>query len=209
MNMYNFPETILEKLIESECRWVFCDTENAVKFRDAGEKAPWPVTVVVCGPGLDGFENFSKFYEDDGTSCPKPDLSGDDISVILPTSGTTGSSKGAAHTHKIFLNSLRIWAGLHYSKDKPNVIASKGTHISGMMMPYTIMIKGAKGIVLPRVSKEILIKTVDKYKARFWQIINWNRKGLVISRVWFSQGLSLHFQVSSWPLGRWRPRVLT
>jgi acyl-coenzyme A synthetase/AMP-(fatty) acid ligase len=93
--MYH-ADTILEKLIESNARWIFCNGEEAIKCQSIADKANWKVEVVVCGPGVEGFTNFDEFYNDDGKSCPKYELTGDDLAWILPTSGTTGPSKGCS-----------------------------------------------------------------------------------------------------------------
>jgi acyl-coenzyme A synthetase/AMP-(fatty) acid ligase len=91
----SFPETILEKVKESNCKWIFCDEEKAESLLECVSKVAWPVEVIVCGPsGSKGFNNFNEFYKDDGEACPTFTLKGDDIACIFPTSGTTGSSKG-------------------------------------------------------------------------------------------------------------------
>ena len=70
------------------------------------------------------------------------------------------------HTHKGFITHILSWSPLFY-KHKTNIIASKGTHISGAVVPFSMLIGGNFGVVLPKVNKEILIQTVDKYKASF------------------------------------------
>lgn len=47
---------------------------------------------------------------------------------------------------------------------KPNLIASKGTHVSGALLPFAMLVRGVLGVVLAKMSKEIIIQTVDKYK---------------------------------------------
>jgi acyl-coenzyme A synthetase/AMP-(fatty) acid ligase len=68
------------------------------------------------------------------------------------------------YNHKTIVQILRHWSHFPFNHDKPNIIASKGTHISGSVFPLSMITKGVLGICLPQVNKEILIKTVDKYK---------------------------------------------
>lgn len=89
-------EVIAEKLKESEARWIFCDADAADNCKNIADSVSWPVEVIVCGPGKgkDGFKNFAELLLDDGSSCPELMVSEDDPALILPTSGTTGASKG-------------------------------------------------------------------------------------------------------------------
>ncbi|XP_021943567.2 4-coumarate--CoA ligase 1 [Folsomia candida] len=157
-------ETILEKIKESNSRWIFCDAENAPKCQSIADKVGWTVEIVVCGEGADGFQNFAEFYKDNGKSAPKFEMTGDDMAIILPTSGTTGPSKGAWHSHKGLVHDIRQWAGFPFMQHKPNLIASKGTHVSGALLPFAMLVRGVLGVVLAKMSKEIIIQTVDKYK---------------------------------------------
>lgn len=71
---------------------------------------------------------------------------------------------GAWHSHRAIVTDIRHWANFPFMEHKPNLLASKGTHVSGAVLPLAILAKGVMGVVLSKVSKEILIQAVDKYK---------------------------------------------
>jgi len=73
---------------------------------------------------------------------------------------------GAMHSHKSLLTMILNYALYPWTHPKCNIIASKSTHVSGVMLPLIMISVGSTGIVLPKVDKHILIKTVDKYKVR-------------------------------------------
>ncbi|CAG7785994.1 unnamed protein product [Allacma fusca] len=160
-------ETLLSRLEESKAGWIYCEREAVDMCKDAASYVDWDVDVIVQGEEL-GCVSFTELLEDDGCECPESLTTMDDPALILCTSGTTGRSKGAVHTHKSFLYSIVSATGqIPLVDDQPNLIVSKGTHVTGALLPFAALIAGKLALVLPIITKENLFHAVDKYKPAF------------------------------------------
>jgi acyl-coenzyme A synthetase/AMP-(fatty) acid ligase len=121
------------------------------------------VEVIVMGTKA-GCIPFSELLEDDGTQVPDILVGPNDLALIMATSGTTGKSKGAAHTHQSFMRIIKTLAALPWFEAKPNLVASRGTHLSGILFPLSTFVSGKTALVMAIISKANLLTGVDKYK---------------------------------------------
>ena len=90
-----------------------------------------------------------------------------DIALVLCTSGTTGKSKGAAHSHHSLLNQLEGIQYFPFTVEKPNLLISKGTHITGCTFPLACLSSGKTCLVMAKITKENVFKAVDTYRPGF------------------------------------------
>lgn len=77
---------------------------------------------------------------------------------------STGGSKGAVHTHESTLAFIISFSIMDWMKKKPNLLLSKGTHISGMGLPLSCLAKGGTSLVMSRITKHNFYSSIQKYK---------------------------------------------
>jgi len=179
------PETLLDRVEESRAGWILCEPETAKICLSIASKIYWEVEVIVIGEA-EGCIPLDEIFDDDGSGkrssqqnlegngapvnqfvvvseLPECKISGSDIALILCTSGTTGKSKGAVHTHSTVIQQITgVEHILH--KDKPNLIASKATHVTGSIFPLSCLGMGATAIVIGQITKTHLFDAVQSYR---------------------------------------------
>lgn len=74
---------------------------------------------------------------------------------------------GAVLTHKAMVMNIRLISLFPFTENKPNLVASKGVHISGTVFPLAVLASGNTGVVLSRVDKQTIMEVVHKYKVWF------------------------------------------
>lgn len=90
----------------------------------------------------------------------------DDTAVILCTSGTTGKSKGAIHTHRSLLATIELCSYFPYTSPAPVLCLTKATHISAIMLPMAIIVGGFSAICSSDFSKSSILACIDDYKVQ-------------------------------------------
>lgn len=98
---------------------------------------------------------------------PETETTMKDTALIMCTSGTTGNSKGAVISQSAILwQFLAIAYAMPYKTEssKVNLIFTKCTHISGAIIPFGSLIRGAHTHYLISISRDTILKVVGKYK---------------------------------------------
>lgn len=175
----SYPEdtgdnVLIKRILESKATFIACDPQYASECLKAAKSiTDWQCQVIV-------FENeernvipqdcllIQEFYEDDGLSLPESSLTLDDSCLILPTSGTTGDSKGTIYTHRALLECLKAFENLPFTDmdDVPTIITSRQTHFVGSVVGLSFITRGRYLLTFPSVSVEGLLEAVDRYKVR-------------------------------------------
>ena len=75
----------------------------AEQAADMAEGIRWKLAVGVSGPPEDGWLDFSDRLAQGGTGSDLPEVSPDDISMLVYTSGTTGNPKGVMVTQQMYI----------------------------------------------------------------------------------------------------------
>ncbi|CAG7833040.1 unnamed protein product [Allacma fusca] len=167
----SYPEddedTLISRVEESRVGWIICDHSAVEMCKSVAQKVYWDVEVIVYGDA-DGCTSIEELFQDDGTECPELEIAEDSPALILCTSGTTGRSKGAVHTHNGLLQTLASTdLYLPLTSDAPNLFISKGTHITGCVFPLCAFVSGKHCLVMPVINKHNLFESVTTYKPGF------------------------------------------
>ncbi|XP_072160316.1 uncharacterized protein [Bemisia tabaci] len=102
-----------------------------------------------------------------------PQISPDDIAILLSSSGTTGERKMVARTHKntiatMVLSSVygksRIISGSVGNDQHSLLMAASLSHLSGQLLVWSGLINGANNFILPVCEPEPLINALTEQK---------------------------------------------
>jgi acyl-CoA synthetase (AMP-forming)/AMP-acid ligase II len=106
LNSWGQPADIVYTLDDAGARYVFCDQQRydgiAVLLQDRG------IHAVIARPAVpENPRGWAAFMADHHGKTPAPvELSGDDLAMIMYTSGTSGKPKGAASTHRALCQAI-------------------------------------------------------------------------------------------------------
>lgn len=173
----SYPEdvgdTLKGRILESRAKFFACDASFAEEANKVIRSIDgWKCNLIVFHDGLleerGNFLDFRDFYDDDGSLLPACTAKLDDVCLILPTSGTTGDSKGAVYTHRILLENVLAFECMPFTDidDQPTIITSRQTHFVGCVVGLSFITKGRQLLTFQNVTVEKLLVAVDKYKVR-------------------------------------------
>ncbi|MBC7992177.1 MAG: long-chain fatty acid--CoA ligase [Rhizobacter sp.] len=95
----------------------------------------------------------------------------DDLAVLPYTSGTTGNPKGCMHTHRTLMHQT---CGIQWSHGSPEAIGLGVVpmfHITGMVGMSAAVFAGSTVITMPRWDRELVGRTISRYKVTHWTCI--------------------------------------
>jgi len=103
--------------------------------------------------------------------CPELNIGPEDIAVILCTSGTTGKSKGAIHTHKSLMVTVHLCSYFPLTYPEPNLLLCKATHVGAIMLPMAVMALGFSAVCTPDLSPQGILKCIERMKVRIRRFV--------------------------------------
>ncbi|OLT23248.1 long-chain fatty acid--CoA ligase [Actinomadura sp. CNU-125] len=129
----------------------------AAALKESGEA---PLTVAI-GARCEGFEPYSALLGETRPAAPMPDVPEDAPALIMYTSGTTGSPKGAVLTHlNLQAQALTLMRSFQYvDEDEVGLIASPLFHIAAVGTIAPLLFVGGTIVIHPTrpfVAGEIL-----------------------------------------------------
>ena len=164
INSWGQPAEILALLDDAGAQLVFCDQQRydgmAAGLRERG------IDAVIARPAAAGDPNgLAAFLEGAGQRAPAPvTISGDDLAMIMYTSGTSGKPKGAASTHRAICQALvnfdctamaaamtnpeTIGAMLERGFEPTSLLAVPLFHVSGCHAQFLTNLRAGRRIVM-------------------------------------------------------------
>ncbi len=146
------------RLAPAEMRAILADAEVSVVFTDADYSGAAQAPRVLSIPGD---------YEDLIASSPErplaDDLSESDTAVLFYTSGTTGTAKGAVHTHRSLVSS-----GLHFMATWPFdpttrwLVASPMFHTGGTIAMLATVWGGGTHVLMPSFNADLALDLIER-----------------------------------------------
>jgi long-chain acyl-CoA synthetase len=163
-------------LSDSGTKVLIADAERLTRLTDHFEKLDLIETIVVRGEVPHGkFRAFNEIVKS-GAALPDADISPEDNSTILYTSGTTGRSKGAVATHRNHITNImntmlggaagRIVSGapLPPPEFQPGALQTfPFFHIGGLTGLYVSTVMGAKVALMYRWDPAAAVDLVVKH----------------------------------------------
>ncbi|MCM3411282.1 fatty acid--CoA ligase family protein [Metabacillus litoralis] len=112
-------------------------------------------------------KGFTKMLSTGSPRFVGPELSDDDVAVILYTSGTTGKPKGAMLTHKnLYSNAIDTANYLKMTSDDIVVTTLPMFHVFCLTVSLNApLMNGATLLIVPRFSPEVIFQLVKSYQA--------------------------------------------
>ncbi|MEM7545153.1 MAG: AMP-binding protein [Pseudomonadota bacterium] len=130
-----------------------------------------------------------------GLSQPPSPGAEDDIAVILYTSGTTGSPKGATLTHLNVVHSCRHFSdGMKLTREDRSLLAVPASHVTGLVANIlTILSVGGAVLILPNFEVDGFLRLAQA-EGMTHTIMVPAMYNLILMRA----------TLADWSLGRWR-----
>ncbi|MFC0523536.1 fatty acid--CoA ligase family protein [Pontibacillus salicampi] len=112
-------------------------------------------------------KSFTKVISEGSLDFISPKLDAEDIGVILYTSGTTGSPKGAMLTHRnIFSNAKDVADYLQMNNDDTVIAALPMFHVFCLTVSLNApLMNGGTVLVMPKFSPQEVFRVTEKFQA--------------------------------------------
>jgi long-chain acyl-CoA synthetase len=142
---------------------LFAEVEEVFKSR-----APIPVWIV----GGEGERSFEKRREVTGAAVSAPNLKGDDDSLILYTSGTTGEPKGVVLSYRNLLQYPRVMREF----DITGATTIRGcilpmSHIVGPVVCNELAERGYTLVIFDQINPVTLLEGIQKYRVNVFESV--------------------------------------
>ncbi|EMF00959.1 long-chain-fatty-acid--CoA ligase [Streptomyces mobaraensis NBRC 13819 = DSM 40847] len=158
------PPELAHVIADSGATVLFADAAVLDAVRTALGTLDAPPRLVVTGDGAgpaDGAETYAALLDPAEPLAARDDLDPDDTCVILYTSGTTGSPKGAELTHRGLLEqSAALLAVLSMGPADRSVAVLPFFHVGGVCYVVTALLAGAPTVVLREATPEAMCAAV-------------------------------------------------
>jgi len=136
-----------------------------VEGRAAFAQVPECTLFVAVGRAQDGEESFDSLSQGQSPVCATAAMSPTDTAVILYTSGTTGTPKGAELSHSnLAMNALASVAMTHLNSHDVSLVALPLFHSFGQSVQMNaVTASGGSMVLLPRFEAEAAMKAMTDH----------------------------------------------
>ncbi len=120
---------------------------------------------IVTDKSVDGMLYYPDLIKNEPTDSPQVDLDENDLALLFYTGGTTGTPKGAMHSHKSLITVVLNLQAEAFNLTAKDAVLSTGTmaHANGFRTPLA-WVKGAKHVVTNGFDIQQVLELVQKEK---------------------------------------------
>jgi len=141
----------------------------AAKILDAVPEIEWRISTEGRGTGAISYEELLRNAPDDE---PKVQVSPEDMTMIMYTSGATGAPKGVVATHRnIMANTNTMCLELDIVPEDVTVLAMPIYHNGGLWPTMSTVYRGGTMILMPRFDLETMLKIIQDQKVTFLNLV--------------------------------------
>ena len=146
------------------------------QFDDLAEKVRPDLNTVKhfvrIGRAGDGVHGYEELLESSRPEDPDVPIDPDDIAMIMYTSGATGEAKGVVMTHRGIVAATNTQVHeLRIVPEDINLLVMPMFHAGGFWPTMAHFFRGAKTIILSRFDEEKVLRTVEKEKVTFLNLV--------------------------------------
>ncbi len=114
---------------------------------------------------IEGMIEYHEFIEAQNPSLPKLIINEDDIAMLFYTGGTTGTPKGAIHTHESVMNVIMNLQAEHYQLTQSDVFLGGGSLAwADGFRAMICFLEGAQFIIPEQFMPREVLETIEKEK---------------------------------------------
>ncbi len=147
-----------------DCEWLFYHSELAAEVDQIRREVP-QIRQFICVDQIQGGYPFlNRWAESYPSSSSYHPQQPNDVSVIWPTGGTTGQSKGVLTTHLNWETMIaNFFAAMPYCKPPVHLVVAPMTHAAGVVA-FALMSIGATNIFMAKADPLQIAANIQKHR---------------------------------------------
>lgn len=165
-NMRNPVPVNAALLRTTECKLLFFHPSLAEQAAQLLQEVPTLRHAVCLGelPAEAAGVSLAAFITTSGQPCPEPPDDPDRVETVFPTGGTTGLSKAALWTQRVWESSIKaFWTCLPSEEPAVHLVAAPMTHAAGVVA--LMMMAGATtNVILPSANATSILEAIQKHR---------------------------------------------
>ena len=165
-NMRNAVAVNAALLRTTECKLLFFHSSLAEQAAQLMQEVPTLLNAVCIDDCPDNTDvlTLHEFMASSGLPCPEPLDDPDRIETVFPTGGTTGLSKAAMWTQRVWESSIKaFWTCLPSSEPAVHLVAAPMTHAAGVVA-LMMMASSTKNVILPSADATSILDAIEKHR---------------------------------------------
>src|SRR6266536_3749137 len=147
-----------------DCEWLFYHSELATEVEQIRSEIPGMRGLVCIDRSLDGYFVLDEWAGSYPSVSPYLTQQPNDVSVIWPTGGTTGRSKGVLTTHLNWETMIANFsAAMPYSEPAVHLVVAPMTHAAGVVI-FALMGIGVTNIFTTKADPLQIAANIQKHR---------------------------------------------